>query len=186
MSVAWSMTDGEGKDVTEAQFVNMYNVDPTSVVLGAGKMLSGRDLKSGEFTFELKNADGNVVSAAKNDENGAVTFEEQLFGNAGEYHFTISEVKGNDKTITYDETVFEVIVKVTDNGDGTLTAEIDNGGKEIVFNNTYTKPAEPQKPEEPGAVQTGDTSSMIPAAAAGMTALIAMAAAVVLRRKKRQ
>lgn len=186
MSVAWSMTDAEGEDVSEAQFVNMYSVDSTSVVLGAGKMLSGRDLKSGEFTFELKDQDGKTVSAAKNDENGAVVFEELTFGNVGEYQFTISEVKGNDKTITYDQTVFEVNVTVTDNGDGTLTAEIDNGGKELVFKNTYTKPAEPQKPEGPGAVQTGDASSMVPAAAAGMTALIAMAAVVVLRRKKRQ
>lgn len=186
MSVAWSMTDAEGKEVKEAQFVNMYSVDPTSVVLGAGKMLSGRDLKSGEFTFELKDKDGKTVSAAKNDGNGAVVFEELTFGNVGEYQFTISEVKGNDKTITYDETVFDVNITVTDNGDGTLTAAVDDGGKDMVFKNTYTKPAEPQKPQEPGAVQTGDDLSMFPAGAAAAAALAVMAAVVGFRRNKRQ
>lgn len=176
LSVDWTVTNGNNEEIDEITFKNTYKAAPTSVTLGASKRLDGRAVKAKEFAFELKDENGKVVSKASNDENGSVQFAALTYDQTGTYQYTISEVKGSDKTITYDDAVYTVTVEVTDDGNGTLKASVDNGGKEAVFTNVYTKPAEPVKggeTEGPTAVRTGDASHLL-------STLLLMAAALVL------
>ena len=195
LSVAWEVKAAGSEALETVTFANSYKAAPTSVSLGAAKRLDGRALKDGEFTFELKDEDGNVVSSAKNDENGAVTFDTISFDKAGTYQYTVTEAAGKDSTITYDDTAYTVTVTVTDDGNGNLNASVDTGDKALVFTNKYTKPAEPQKPDDsnaapadgtPKAVQTGDTTPIIPAVIAVIVSLAAIAAVVVIIMRRRR
>lgn len=88
------------------------------------KRLSGRDLKAGEFTFELLEGD-EVIQTATNAADGSVTFEPIVYDQTAigqVFTYTVREVKGELGGVTYDETVYTVEVTITDNGDGTLTA----------------------------------------------------------------
>lgn len=181
----------ETKSKAEIVFKNIYETTPASVTLGASKIYKGAELKDKQFTFELKNQDGEVVSEAKNGENGQVAFETITFDEAGTYTFTISEKNDKQKNVTYDKAVYEVTVTVTDNGEGSLIAEVAYAdGKAPVFTNKYTKPAEPSKPEEPkkpGAVQTGDSTPIVGLVVAMVVALAAIVAVAVIffRRRRR-
>ena len=195
LSVAWEVKAAGGEALDAVTFANSYTAAPTSVSLGAAKKLDGRALKDGEFTFELKDEDGNVVSSAKNDENGAVVFDTISFDKAGTYKYTVTEAAGSDATITYDNTVYNVTITVTDDGNGSLSASVDTGDKTLVFTNKYTKPAEPQKPDDssaapadgtPKAVQTGDTTPIMPAVIAVIASLAAIAAVVVIIMRRRR
>lgn len=187
MSAETKLAD-EGKDVV---FKNQYEAAPTSVMFGASKIYKGADLKDGQFTFVVKDADGNVVSEAKNNKDGMVTFDTIEFNEEGTYTFTISEKNDKQKNVTYDKAVYEVTVTVTDNGEGSLIAEVAYAdGKAPVFTNKYTKPAEPSKPEEPkkpGAVQTGDSTPIVGLVVAMVVALAAIVAVAVIffRRRRR-
>ena len=203
----------EGNTQTDLpEFENEYTAASTGVSLGASKILTGRDLKDGEFTFVLKDADGNTVDEAVNDANGSVKFDEITYDQAGTYRYTVSEVKGDDTTITYDETVYDVTVEVADNGSGTLvpTVTIGNGDSQgIVFTNEYNEPENPtpgnedtpddktpdKKPDNGGTtqssdratVQTGDTAQFVPVLAALLASLLAVIAiAVVMIRRRRR
>lgn len=194
LSVTWEVKAAGGETLDTVTFANSYKAAPTSVSLGAAKRLDGRALKDGEFTFELKDQDGNIVSSAKNDENGAVAFDTISFDEAGTYNYTVTEAAGSDETITYDNTVYKVTITVTDDGNGSLSASVDTGDKNLVFTNKYTKPAEPQKPDDntppadgtPKAVQTGDTTPIIPTVIAVLVSLAAIAAVVVIIMRRRR
>lgn len=146
LSVEWSFTNAADEPITSIEFANSYQAASTSVVLGASKALDGRALTEGEFSFELKDADGKVLQTKQNDENGAIAFDTLSYYVKGTYTYTISEVVGDDSTITYDETVYNVAVKVSDPGTGALQAEttITNAETGEVsqanFINTYTAP----------------------------------------------
>lgn len=203
LSVAWSMTDANGDDVTTATFVNTYFVSDTSVTFGAAKALEGRAVKDGEFTFELRDAKGNVLGTATNDETGQIVFADavQSFGSAGEYDFVVAEVLPEDDDaategiqkdgVTYDETTYTAHVVVSDDNKGKLVVtELTYNGEAAlpVFHNTYTKPAEPPapKPEEPKPEvipATGDAAAAAVMATAGIGA--ALAAAGYVTSKKR-
>lgn len=194
LSAVWSVTDADGNAVDSIVFRNEYSYSgTTTVTLGATKALDGREMKEGEFNFLLKDSDGETVAEAANSENGAVQFEELSFDTPGTYEYTISEEKGDDAAITYDDTVYSVTINVEDSGEGYLTASVDFGGETPVFTNTYTAPEEPSQPAdtsdkgdtpkadkvqkaEPAkttTVQTGDSSPV-------MTTVIVMAAALVV------
>ena len=192
LSVAWTVSNGT-ETVDQITFTNTYKADAVgNVILQATKKLEGRDLKDGEFTFQLKDENGEVISEAANTVNGSVRFDALSFDKAGTYNYTVSEVKGNDDTITYDDTVYNVTVTVTDDLQGHLVATVTGeGGNELnmTFNNKYTKPAEPQNPDDDGtpkAVQTGDTTPIIPAVIAVLVSLAAIAAVVVLIMRRRR
>jgi len=139
---------GPADALTEAVpvFKNTYTPNEVSVDLTLEEMvkaLTGRDLVADEFIFEVKDADGNVVSTGKNDADGNIVFDKKLtFTEKGEYTFTVYEVAGDDTHITYDGTVHTMNVTVTDDGKGTLTAEVtygvDGTGEKPEFENTYT------------------------------------------------
>ena len=102
------------------------------------KALTGRALKDGEFHFVLKNEAGKEVGKAVNDKDGNITFSKLTFKNVGTYNYTVEEVPGNDRHITYDTTSYAVSAVVTDNLDGTLKVTWKSGTGNIQFRNTYT------------------------------------------------
>jgi len=155
-------------------FTNTYKPLTGNGYLTARKVLEGRDLKAGEFSFQLLDADGKVVATRTNDADGIVTFDGLSFDEARDYTFTVQEVKGDDDTITYDTKVAEYTVKVEDKG-GQLTVTsvtADGSDQAPVFTNVYTAkespktPAAPASPATPakssGAVaKTGDTTTSV-------------------------
>ena len=124
-------------------FTNTYSVKPDefSVTdqITATKVLDGRDLKEGEFHFEL--VEGNdVVAAGTNDAEGNITMIPIEYTAAGEHTYTLREVKGNAGGITYDGKTYTVVTTITDNGDGTLKAEhvLKGDATAATFKNTYS------------------------------------------------
>lgn len=157
-------------------FHNTYKTTDTYVVLGAKKNFVGAKLKAGQFSFELKNAEGEVVQTVKNDADGNIAFEELKFSEAGEYVYTISEVKGREKNVKYDETVYTVKINVVDDREGRLIATVDKDGKDFTFTNKY------DAPKEKGP-KTGDDNNFI--GWIGMMISSAMASFVMLFRRRK-
>lgn len=131
------------KDVV---FSNAYEAKPTSVVIGAAKVLKGEDLEDGQFTFKLVGAD--VELEATNKADGSVTFDAIEFTAPGTYEFDVYEVNDGQLNVTYDEAKHHVTVTVTDDGHGNLTAEVAGDEDDaLTFTNTYTVPTPKPEPE---------------------------------------
>ena len=128
-------------------FTNTYVASSTQVNLTAKKVLNGKkELAAGQFKFELK--EGNeVIETATNAADGTVTFKAKDFAKAGVYTYTITEVKGNDENIKYDENSYKVTVEVVDNGAGQLVATVT--GNNPTITNTYTEPKKEEPKEGP-------------------------------------
>ena len=190
-----------GKAADAVAFSNSYAPAATEVKLGASKVLSGEDLKEGQFSFQLKDADGKVLQTAKNAADGTVGFEAISYDKPGTYAYSISEVDDGQKNVTYDAAEHRVTVTVTDDGVGHLVATVTyDGAVAPVFKNTYTPPTTPPtepptnppskspvpKEEKPGLPYTGDTS-LSPMALGGIAggAVVLIAAGVILRRRNR-
>ena len=130
-------------DDANAAFVNTYAHGTTSVVLGATKVLSGKALADGQFTFALTAEDGTVYQA-KNDAAGSVAFPALTFAEPGTYVYTISEVNDKQANVTYDTATYQVVVNVVDDGQGNLVATVAyDGGAAPTFKNSYTEPPAP-------------------------------------------
>lgn len=190
-----------GKAADAVAFSNSYAPAATEVKLGASKVLSGEGLKEGQFSFQLKDADGKVLQTAKNAADGTVGFEAISYDKPGTYAYSISEVDDGQKNVTYDAAEHRVTVTVTDDGAGHLVATVTyDGAVAPVFKNTYTPPTTPPteppanppskspvpKEEKPGLPYTGDTS-LSPMALGGIAggAVVLIAAGVILRRRNR-
>lgn len=111
----------------------------TSVILEGTKNLTGKDLTEGMLEFKVVDKDNNVVSKGKNDKDGNIYFAVINYTEAGTYNYKVKEVVGELGGITYDTTVFEVIVTVVDNGNGQLVATVNYPEDGIEFSNKYTK-----------------------------------------------
>ena len=125
-----------------AEFKNSYNLTPkdSSVTdkVKATKVLAGRDLKAGEFSFELVEGD-KVVATGKNDAEGNITMSAVKYTKPGKHTYTLREVPGDaGNGITYDGKTYTIETTITDNGDGTLNATHElKGDDEAKFNNSY-------------------------------------------------
>ena len=127
-------------------FTNTYNVksDEFSVTdkITATKVLTGRALEKGEFSFELVEGEGKdakVVATGKNDADGNITMSKITYDKSGTHIYTLHEVKGNAGGVTYDDTTYTIETTITDKGDGTLEAKhVLNGDKPATFENTYS------------------------------------------------
>ena len=136
------------KGADEAKFNNSYkpNPDEFSVTdqITATKFLTGRDLKDGEFSFELVEGEGKdakVVATGTNDAEGKITMSAVKYTKAGKHIYTLHEVNGGttSKGITYSDAKFTIETTITDNGDGTLKAEhVLKDTKPAEFKNTYS------------------------------------------------
>ena len=144
--------DGEGHITAETEpkeaplfaFNNTYSTtskeSSVTDTVKIRKTLTGRKLKNKEFTFVLKDKDGKNVAEAKNNADGSVAFKSLSFDEVGTYNYTVKEVKGNAKRVSYDTNAYNVTATVTDNLDGTLSVKWSTGTKkEIHFYNRYKK-----------------------------------------------
>ena len=120
----------------EITFTNKYEAKGTTASIGAVKRLTGKDLKDGQFTFQLKDETGKVIDEAKNDKAGAISFKALEFDKAGTYKYTISEVNDKQKEIKYDTSEKTVTITVKDSGDGYLQAQVESE-KQLIFTNTF-------------------------------------------------
>lgn len=136
----------------EAVFTNVYAAKG-SAALSATKRLAGGTLAAGQFSFELRDEAGNVLQTVTNDADGVITFEPISYTSAGVYRYTIAEVvpgqgdTGFNASIVYDAHPENVTVKVTDNGDGTLSAVATYDKDGAAFENSV----------KPGAIQLKKT-----------------------------
>ena len=154
--------NGQGKLVStitgnKPAFVNKYTAPtppptpnpqqptPATATIQANKVLTGKELKDGQFEFELT-YQGNVVDTAKNKADGSVTFKSQSFTSPGKYEYTITEKAGNEAGVTYDKTVHKVTVEVAYDTNGKLVATVSGNGP--TFTNTYAAKTPPTSSEE--------------------------------------
>ena len=128
-------------------FTNTYSVTPveTSVTdkIAATKVLTGRDMAEGEFSFELVEGEGKdakVVATGKNAADGKITMSTIEYTKAGTHTYTLREVKGNAGGITYSDAKFTIETTITDKGDGTLEAKhvLKDDVKAATFENAYS------------------------------------------------
>lgn len=183
-------------DDANAAFVNTYAHGTTSVVLGATKVLSGKALADGQFTFALTAEDGTVYQA-KNDAAGSVAFPALTFAEPGTYVYTISEVNDKQANVTYDTATYNVVVNVVDDGQGNLVATVAyDDGAAPTFKNSYTEPPAPTPMPGGGATtpknpvvklfsKTADDAGLMlgAAAVAAGLALVVCGAAACWRRR---
>lgn len=129
-------------------FTNTYSVQPvnSSVTdqVTVTKNLTGRDMKAGEFEFQL--LDGTkVVATGTNDASGNVALSPITYTKPGTYNYTLCEVGGGSQKagVQYDGSTFAVTTTVTDNGNGTLSVahKVDNDANAVGFTNSYTPAA---------------------------------------------
>ena len=154
--------NGQGKLVStitgnKPAFVNKYTAPtppptpnpqqptPATATIQANKVLTGKELKDGQFEFELT-YQGNVVDTAKNKADGSVTFKSQSFTSPGKYEYTITEKAGNEAGVTYDKAVHKVTVEVAYDTNGNLVATVTGNGP--TFTNTYATKTPPTSSEE--------------------------------------
>ena len=167
--VTYGTTDGAAP-----VFNNVFTPDTVEVVIEAEKQLTGRNLKDGEFTFELWDAAGELVATAKNDAEGKIVFA-AIELTEGEYTFTVSEVKGGDRTVVYDTAKFTVKVEVAYEGEE-LTAKVTYPTAGAVFKNTYHAP-------DPSTPVTGDETPVTMLLSLMVLSAAAMISLLVLRRR---
>ena len=136
----------ELKDAKTAEFENSYKPNPgefsVTDQITATKVLTGRALKDGEFSFELVEGEGKdakVVATGKNAADGNITMSPIEYKEAGEHTYTLREVKGSAGGVTYSDAKYTIETTITDNGDGTLKAEhVLKGDKPATFVNAYS------------------------------------------------
>lgn len=134
------------------RFVNTYAAAPVSIQINATKEYKGAALTDGLFSFQLFDAEGKLIETVTN-QGEKVAFSPLTVDMAGTYVYTVKEKVGTVEHVIYDDTVFTVTVKVTDNLDGTFAVEYsyetDTGKVEAInFVNTYDEPEDPPENEE--------------------------------------
>lgn len=187
----------------EATFANAYQATPTTVVIGASKMLVGKNLEDGQFTFVLTAADGTELKA-KNAADGKIAFPALTFDKPGTYEFALTELDDAQANVTYDKHAYKVTVTVVDDGLGHLNATVAGDADVLAFTNTYAEPPAPVQPTQPtqpagktftpsgpiGKVltQTGDDklALVLPLAAVALAGAASIAALVIMRRRDKR
>ncbi len=133
----------ENSDVV---FANSYAAEGVDLTVTASKQLTGRSLVDGEFSFRLSCDDDPAnEQTVTSDANGRITFALHYDDKGGtgtqETHtYTVTEVRGDNDTITYDGTVYTFTVEVIDDGNGRLTTKVTQP-EAMVFRNVYTPKA---------------------------------------------
>lgn len=205
-NVSYDGGEGEQKNV----LTNLYTAStPALADLAAEKVLEGRTLADGEFSFVLEDANGEAAATTKNAADGGVAFESLSFAHPGTYAYTMREDVGNAEDITYDTTEHAVSVSVAYAADRSLEVAVsyDEGEDVPVFTNTYTAPVVAQaSTQEPAATQsanmgkaaaskadtsapfTGDSAFAlrVAIAVAALAAIAALACSLVVRRKQKR
>lgn len=131
----------DGKKDTPT-FTNTYTPPtpptPSEKQITTSKILEGRDLQGGEFSFNLLDENGTVLQTKQNAADGTVTFDAIAYTEAmiGTHKYTIKEVVPADKAnIQYDEGQVDVTVTVTkDEASNAIQAVVAYGDKKTFIN----------------------------------------------------
>ena len=131
----------DGKKDTPT-FTNTYTPPtpptPSEKQITTSKILEGRDLQGGEFSFNLLDENGTVLQTKQNAADGTVTFDAIAYTEAmiGTHKYTIKEVLPADQAnIQYDEGQVDVTVTVTkDEAANAIQAVISYGEKKTFIN----------------------------------------------------
>ena len=141
--------DAKAQSVT-VSFTNTYDPADTSAQITANKTLTGRELKAGEFTFELfATEDGVTVPGdaepitAVNTADGKIAFAAIAYDKVGTYRYVLREkIPATALGVTYDDAQYRVTVTVTDeNGElkaAVAVADIQGAQAEPKFTNKYS------------------------------------------------
>ena len=158
-TVTYSREDGITSTIG-AEFTNSEENKETEITLEGTKSLSGRTLKDGEFTFEVKDKAGKVVATGSNKSDGSISFNNKLnyklsdlekadgsYESEKTYEYTVNEVIPEGATaennytvngVTYDNSIFTVKVIVSyDQATGIMSAAFAEDSQELIFDNTY-------------------------------------------------
>ena len=111
---------------------------PSEKQITTSKILEGRDLQGGEFSFNLLDENGTVLQTKQNAADGTVTFDAIAYTEAmiGTHKYTIKEVVPADQAnIQYDEGQVDVTVTVTkDEAANSIQAVVSYGAKKTFIN----------------------------------------------------
>ena len=190
------------------RFINTYGIEDKTIDISTmfkvDKVLTGRDLKEGEFRFELlEMKDGEQIviatgtnSAAEAGKAGSVDFGQITYTEPGEHDYVIREVVpagGRDANTIFDTAGHSVHVSVKDNKDGTLgvtsSASSASDDDPIVFTNKQVKKEEPSNSGGSGAnggshTNTGDSMPVGMIIAIMIAALCVIAVVIIVSRRK--
>lgn len=138
-TISATATDGDGNSLgtgSKFSFTNAYRVTQTSATIQGTKSLEGRELRDGEFTFELLE-DGRQVAMTSNDVEGRFSFD-LTYDKPGEHEYVVREVvPGETRGVSFDTHEAVAHVSVSDNGAGALVANVTYPGGDVSFKNTY-------------------------------------------------
>lgn len=131
----------DGKKDTPT-FTNTYTPPtpptPSEKQITTSKILEGRDLQGGEFSFNLLDENGTVLQTKQNAADGTVTFDAIAYTEAmiGTHKYTVKEVVPADQAnIQYDEGQVDVTVTVTkDEASNAIQAVVSYGAKKTFIN----------------------------------------------------
>ncbi len=137
----------DGSSEKAISFENVYDPENTTATIWGLKNLEGRALKENEFTFNLYEAGtdwakGELVESVSNTPNGKFSFTELSFNDIGTYAYIVTEAEGSLSGITYDSNEWHIIIRVSDDNNGKMSADIyyvldDNVKDAMVFTNIY-------------------------------------------------
>lgn len=167
---------------------------PAYLGFTALKTMDGAAPEAGRFSFELLDAQDQVLQTSTNDAQGQIVFDERRFVSPGLHVFRIREASDGAEGIAYDTAVYTVTVEVRKTASGCearIASILQNGEPytgEIRFENRTQTPPPPPSPAPGGATapplpKTGDDAqpllwgSLLLLSATGIVALM-------LRRKK--
>ena len=127
------------------------DVQPAKAKFELTKVLTGRNLKGGEFSFVLKDDKGNVIQTVTNNAQGNISFGNIVYDKPGVYYYTVEEVKGNEADVVYDNMVakFQVTVTKTVGEKENLLVAAVLLPLDTEFNNSYISPKPPTPPTPP-------------------------------------
>ena len=127
-------------------FTNIYTYtppvipDPNPIFAApvAKKILEGRAMVAGEFSFELLE-NGKVVSTGTNDADGNVMFSDIDFTEAGTHIYTMREIGAGTTAagVTYDATTYQVTATVVEIDNELRVDFALDGADAAVFKNAY-------------------------------------------------
>ena len=177
------ITIGDGTN-TEVVAHNTLTVTPTGTLqLSATKTLEGGPLTDDQFTFQVRDAGGEILRTATNKADGSIAFKDIVGLAPGEHIFTVSEVKGEDPNIVYDTASFEVKAIVAANGSTEVELSRDGLGVESAEFVNKIAPA-PVSPVDPGKPLPWTGAAILPSLA-GMVILGGAGGALILAGRRR-
>ncbi len=132
----------ESDDPQKLAFENEYHAEG-EITLQGSKELTGRTLEAEQFRFELLDENGEVLQTVTNDEEGGFAFAPLKYDQdeLGTHTYKVREENTEAGGYVFDDTVYDVVIEVADNGDGTLDvhpAENSADPEALHFSNSYT------------------------------------------------